>query len=65
MVKYRGHQYLIEAMSNNELRRKIKKKIGLDRIPADCIISTTIIQPASQEAPANAEEIKKEDLIEL
>lgn len=59
MVTYKGKQHLIEAMTNNDLRRKIKKKLGLDRIPADCRISTTLIQPANQEAPKGAEEVKK------
>ena len=59
MVTYRGQQHLIEAMTNNDLRRKIKKKLGQDRIPADCRISTTLIQPANQAAPTDAEEVKK------
>ena len=59
MVTYRGQQHLIEAMTNNDLRRKIKAKLGLDRIPAECRISTTLIQPADQAAPKGAEEVKK------
>lgn len=59
MVTYKGKQHLIEAMTNNDLRRKIKKKLGLNRIPEDCRISTTLIKSADEAAPADAEEVKK------
>lgn len=57
IVTYRDKQYTVEATTNNDLRRKIKKKLGVDRIPADCRISTATVQPASQDAPKESEEL--------